>query len=81
MLTDVTFLYEKKRYNAQMLNVSGSGAFIEARQIPELDTVIEIRSGFPGVNHTSAVKGKVVWRKEVGDSTGPAGVGVDFINS
>ncbi len=79
ILADVTYEFGKMKHNAQMLNVSGGGAFLQTREVPELGEVIEIKSGFPGVSHTSAVRSKVVWRKEDGDSHGPAGVGIEFV--
>ncbi len=79
ILADVTFVYENQTHNGQMLNASGGGTFIEARKPPEVDSVIEIKSSFPGMDHTSTVFGRVAWRRTVGDPNGPAGVGIEFV--
>jgi len=79
ILADVTFVYENQTHNGQMLNASGGGSFLETRKLPEVDSVIEIKSSFPGMDHTSTVFGRVVWRRVAGDSDGPAGVGIEFV--
>ncbi len=79
ILADVTFVCEDQTHNGQMLNASGGGAFIETRKLPEVGSVIEIKSSFPGMDHTSNVFGRVLWTRAAGDSDGPAGVGVEFV--
>ncbi len=79
ILADVTFVHKNRSHNGQMLNASGGGTFIETRKPPEVDSVIEIKSSFPGMDHTSTVFGRVAWRRTVGDSNGPAGVGIEFV--
>ncbi len=74
----VTCEYGADSFYHYTLNVSQGGIFIRTPKPLDADTTIKVEFTLPSLGHTFSIEGKVAWRKEKGDESGDAGMGIEF---
>lgn len=62
---------------AYSLNLSRGGIFVETTNPPEVGSLLELEFDAPQAREI-VLRGRVTWRRAVGDADGPVGVGIEF---
>lgn len=75
---EIFYSYGSDFVSDYMLNVSRGGLFVETFSPQEIGTEIELRFSLPAFSKIFNVKGKVVWKRPAGQSSGPPGMGIQF---